>query len=74
MKLKEGDIFSIAVQNKGFGLGQVVKIPNKESISVVIFKEVYENIESKSLGEIIKRCTPLFFGNTFDLRHKIEKS
>lgn len=68
MKLKEGDIFSISVQEKGFGLGQIIKIPNKESISVAIFKEVFEDVKSKALGEIIKECTPLLFGNTFDAK------
>jgi len=68
MKLKEGDIFSITVGDKGFGLGQVVKIPNKESLSVVIYKELFNSLKKVNLSEILKNCTPLFFGNTFDAK------
>jgi hypothetical protein len=72
MKLEKGDIFSIPLQDKGFGLGQIVKIPDENSLSVVIFSELFPNLNEIKLHEVIAKCTPLFFGNTFDakLYHK----
>ena len=68
MKLKEGDIFSISVGDKGYGIGQIVKIPNKESLSIVIYKELLSNLDKVELSKIVKNSTPLFFGNTFDAK------
>lgn len=68
MKLKEGDIFSIKVGEKGICLGQIVKIPNKESLSVVLYEELIDDVEEEKLSEILENCTPLLFGNTFDAK------
>ena len=68
MKLKAGDIFSVIVGDKGFCLGQIVKIPNKESLSVVIYEELFHGLASDVLEQTVKACTPLLFGNTFDAK------
>lgn len=68
MKLKEGDLFSISIKDKGFGLGQIIKIPNKETLSVIIYEELFENFDGNKIGEIVINCNPLFFGNTFDAK------
>ncbi len=36
MRLKKGDIFIFAVNDKGYAVGQIISIPNKQSLTVVI--------------------------------------
>ena len=68
MKLNIGDIFLIPINDKKFSLGQIVSIPNKESITVVIFKEVFSNNQIENISNVLKDTTPLLFGNTFDAK------
>ncbi|MES2703512.1 MAG: Imm26 family immunity protein [Bacteroidota bacterium] len=67
MKLKEGDLFKIRLSDQNYVVGQIVSIPNKESIAIVVFKGLcdvgspYEpiNLTQKEI---------LFFANTFDAK------
>ena len=67
MKLIVGDIFSIKIKDIGFGLGQIIRIPNKESFSVVIFEKIYNTLDDLDLNKEVA-CKPLLFGNTFDAK------
>ncbi|MBL1279820.1 MAG: hypothetical protein COA33_006095 [Fluviicola sp.] len=42
MKLKEGDIFTIPINNQFIGLGQIIYMPNKKNYMIIVFKERYE--------------------------------
>ncbi|MFN4086536.1 MAG: Imm26 family immunity protein [Spirosomataceae bacterium] len=68
MKLKVGDIFKVPINEKGVSLGQIISIPDKKSLSVIIFKELFEVKPIENLANVVKDCTPLLFGNTFDAK------
>ncbi len=69
MKLKVGDIFEIKINDNNTAYGQIVNIPNKESITIIVFKSLYLK---RPTIDIILRDNILLLGNTFDakLYHK----
>jgi hypothetical protein len=68
MRLKKGDIFIFAVNDKGYAVGQIISIPNKQSLTVVIFKAIIDKIPDSNFETLISSSTPLLFGNTFDAK------
>ncbi|WP_323519620.1 Imm26 family immunity protein [Mucilaginibacter sp. 10I4] len=65
LKIKEGDIFTIPIDEQTQGYGQIVKIPNKHSFIMAVFEGRWDKNETVSLEEIIKKQT-LFLGFTTD--------
>lgn len=68
MKLKEGDIFVFPFNDKVFAVGQIIRIPNKQSLTVIIFKEIFDKIPDSNFETLISNSTPILFGNTFDAK------
>ena len=71
MKLKEGDVFSIKVNENKNGYGQIVKVPNRNNFIIVVFEYLWDSTDTPDLKGIIN--TPiLFMGYTLDakLYHK----
>lgn len=69
MKLKEGDIFKIPIDDVAFGVGQIVCIPNKQSLSIVVYGEKFDSSCSiDDILELLSESTPFLFGNTFDAK------
>lgn len=71
MKLKEGDVFTMPISELEIGFGQIVKIPNKETFIIVVYKQVYKAGEMPPLEKVCAGDL-LFFGYTMDalLYHK----
>jgi len=71
MKIKEGDVFTIPVDENRVGFGQIIKIPNKNNFIIVVFQEICITTEIPAVNEIIN-FSPLFLGYTMDakLYHK----
>ncbi len=65
MKINEGDIFEFSINDNTTCYGQIIKIPNKESLVVVIFEGLYN---SRPLLDEIVKDDILLFGSTFDAR------
>ena len=67
MKLKEGDLFKVAANSLQYAVGQIISIPNKESIAILIFEGLY-SIESDIDVVVVIKKDILFFANTFDAK------
>ena len=65
LRLKEGDVFTIPIDEQTRGYGQIVKIPDKHSFIIAIFEGRWDKNESVLLDEIIKSSI-LYFGFTTD--------
>lgn len=65
VKLNEGDIFEFSINENSTAYGQVVSIPNKESLTIIIFESLYRT--RPLLDEIIEDEIFLL-GNTFDAK------
>lgn len=71
MKLKEGDIFTIPINEKSIGFGQIICIPNNNNFLIIVFKIKWDN-DSYPLLEDITSNEILLLGYTLDakLYHK----
>lgn len=73
-KLNIGDIFSVPLDGKYKGIGQIVAFPKKELLLIVIFEFKYSTEEyiDIDIDSIVKSHNILFLGNTLDakLYHK----
>lgn len=69
MRLNVGDVFEFSINKNSYSYGQIVNIPNKESITVIIFESQFK--ERLLLDDVVKNDI-LLIGNTFDakLHHK----
>lgn len=65
MRIKEGDIFEIKVNENDKSYGQIISTFKKKAISIVIYEGLYT--ERPNISEIISKKI-LFFGNTFDAK------
>lgn len=65
MKERSGDIFEFSINDNSKSYGQIVCVPNKQSLAIVIFKEQF--LSRPSLKEIVN-SEVLFFGLTFDAK------
>ncbi|TWI83949.1 immunity protein 26 of polymorphic toxin system [Lacibacter cauensis] len=63
IKLKEGDIFSIELDDKHVGFGQI--LIKKGTLFIIVFAESYDKNHIPELKEIIKPI-PLLMGETMD--------
>jgi len=63
--MKIGDIFKINISIDLFGYGQIIDIPNKESLTVVIFDYTDDGIHETNFSKVIN-SEILFFAQTFD--------
>jgi len=65
LRIKEGDIFTIPIDDQTQGYGQIVKIPDKYSFIMAVFEGRWNKNETAPLEEIIKKQV-LFLGFTTD--------
>lgn len=65
LKFKEGDIFSIPIDDETTGYGQIVKIPNKSQLFIAVFSARWKKVSKIDLAEIIS-SNILFLGHTTD--------
>lgn len=65
MKLNVGDVFEININENNTAYGQIVNIPNKESLTLIVFKSLYTR--RPSIHDIVKDKI-LLLGNTFDAK------
>src|SRR5271170_5592827 len=64
-KIKEGDVFSIPIDETTQGYGQIVKIPRKNVFIMIVFEGRWLIEQEIELVDIIKQNI-LFFGFTTD--------
>jgi hypothetical protein len=71
MKLKEGDVFTIPLNEEETGFGQVVAFPDKSSFIIAVF-DYKQKLETDYDLEKICKSKIIFLGGTFDgkLYHK----
>ena len=65
MKLNIGDIFEFSINDTNLSYGQIIEIPNKKSITIVVFEGQY--LQRPLLEEIVNDKV-LLIGNTFDAK------
>lgn len=65
LRLKEGDVFTIPIDEVTHGYGQIVKMPDKYSFIMAVFEGRWDNEKTVSIEEIIKRKI-LFLGFSTD--------
>jgi hypothetical protein len=65
MKLNVGDIFEFSINDNNSSYGQIIEIPNEESITIVVFEDQYK--QRPLLDEIVDDEI-LLMGNTFDAK------
>lgn len=65
MKLKQGDLFSIRIDDNRNAFGQII-YSTKESLTVIIFKNLIEMTDGFDVDKIVPGNDILFFSNTFD--------
>ena len=65
LKLKEGDIFTIPIDEQTQGYGQITKIPDKHSLIIAVFEGRSDKNKIPALEDIIKNQV-LFYGFTTD--------
>lgn len=67
VKLQEGDIFSIEIDNDHLGYGQIVAVPDKNKFMIIVFKNKRNKNEKNSLQDIINDEI-LLLGYTLDAK------
>lgn len=67
MKLKEGDVFTIPVNEDLTGFGQIVKIPSKNNFVMAVFKDLMERNKIPETKEVVN-ISPLLLGFTTDAK------
>jgi hypothetical protein len=65
LKLKEGDIFTIPIDDHTHGYGQIVKIPDRYSFIMIVFEGRWGNDEIITIDMIVQNKV-LFLGFTTD--------
>lgn len=65
MKLNKGDIFTIPISEKSYGIGQILDIPRKDTLIIIVFKDIVTNEEVLNLEDILSK-EPVFLGYTVD--------
>ena len=71
LKLKEGDVFNIPLNGEEIGFGQIIAIPDKSSLVIVLFDKK-QGIDKEIDFDKICGSRVIMLGNTFDakLYHK----
>lgn len=67
MKLKEGDLFKMQISESSYAIGQILSIPKKDSLTVIVFEGLYNTTSSPNPDEITQEQI-LFLANTFDAK------
>jgi hypothetical protein len=65
LRLKEGDVFTIPIDELTKGYGQIVKIPHKSSLFICVFEGRWDINEEQEISKIVKQPI-LFLGFTSD--------
>lgn len=71
MRLKEGDVFTIPINETSLGFGQIVCVPNNNNFMIIVFKGQYDIDNLPVLSEVLSNEI-LLLGYTLDakLYHK----
>jgi len=73
MKIKEGDVFTLRVEDNGISVGQILQ-KNRHDIYLVIFSKLYESIaDIKSDFKTLINDTPAIVGRTSELFFSLKR-
>ncbi|WP_169472389.1 Imm26 family immunity protein [Pedobacter hiemivivus] len=65
LRLKEGDVFTVPIDETTKGYGQIVKIPNKSKLLICVFEGRWDINEEQEISKMVKQPI-LFLGFTSD--------